>query len=135
MRKEDIALIESLFNINYDNIIQKWYTGPTPVSYPKYNIIKVSDNLIKIDIALAGKSKEDLSVETKDGNVYISCSKVDNKAQQYIYKGISDKEFNVKYPLLETQVVKYVKFKDGLLSIYIENVIPEERKPKKIEIE
>ena len=107
--------------------------------YPPYDIIKHTDTYYQITLALAGFSKEDISVIQEKNTVTISNSKklddvgatVDKK---YLHNGIAKRSFSKKFSLLQNAKVHSVYFKDGLLDLYIDITVPEKEKPKKIEI-
>jgi molecular chaperone IbpA len=104
-------------------------------SYPPYNITKTDDYFYTIELALAGFKEEDIDIELEDGVLTIE----GNSGQQeddreYVHKGIAARAFTRKFTLVDTIQVQGATFKDGILSVYLENVIPEEEKPKKVKI-
>lgn len=103
--------------------------------YPPYNIIKKSDNTYVIQLALAGFSKHQLTVEHDSNIISITGTDIDGDAQQYIHKGISTRSFVKQVQLMEHMHVTSSKFVDGLLTITVEQRIPEELRKKIIEIE
>ena len=87
-----------------------------------------------------GLSKEDISVIQEKNNVTISNNKkVDDVGatvdKKYIHKGIAKRPFTKKFSLLQNAIVSNVSFEDGLLTLHINIVVPEEEKPKQIEIQ
>lgn len=108
----------------------------TTQTFPPHNIIKVEDNKYIVELAIAGFSKNDITIKTIDGILEIKGQKSnDDKDTQYLYKGIGTRSFVKKLQLAETVEVRGAQFKDGILTIGLENVVPEEKKPKIIEIE
>lgn len=104
-------------------------------SYPPYNITKTDEYFYTIELALAGFKEEDIDIELEDGVLTIQ----GNSGQQeddreYVHKGIAARAFTRKFTLVDTIQVQGATFKDGILSVYLENVIPEEEKPRKVEI-
>jgi molecular chaperone IbpA len=125
------------FDRIFDRMAQMTATPQSQTSYPPYNIIKTDDEyeLYTIEIALAGFKEEDIDIELKDGELTIE----GNSGQQeddreYVHKGIAARAFTRKFTLVDTILVQGAVFKDGILSVYLENIIPEEEKPKKVEI-
>ena len=125
------------FDRIFDRMTQMTATPQSQSSYPPYNIIKTDDDyeLYTIEIALAGFKEEDIDIELKDGVLTIE----GNSGQQeddreYVHKGIAARAFTRKFTLVDTIIVQGAVFKDGILSVYLENVIPEEEKPRKVEI-
>lgn len=106
-----------------------------PPSYPPYNIIKHNDTDYTIEIAVSGFTRDDIDV-TSEGNVLhvngaIKTAKAD---VQYLHRGIGTRNFTHKYTMADTVVIKSADMIDGLLVIKLVNMIPEEKKPRKIEI-
>lgn len=107
----------------------------TTNNFPPHNIIKVADNQYIVELAIAGFSKEDVSVKIVDGVLEIKGEKTaDDKETQYLHKGIGTRAFTKTLHLAETVEVKGAQFKDGILKIGLENVVPEHKKPRFIEI-
>jgi molecular chaperone IbpA len=101
--------------------------------YPPHNIIKYNDNEYVVELAVAGFSREELEITVEDCVLIMTGTKgeFDNEIE-YLHKGISAKSFRKTIKLAETVIVKDAEFIDGILSVYLENIIPEHRKPKKI---
>ena len=105
--------------------------------FPPYNIQKVEDFKYTIELALAGFSKDDIEVKVADGVLSIKSTKdneTDGEDINTLHKGISYRKFNRKYDLADDIVVKDAKLENGLLTIHLERIIPEEKKPRVIEI-
>jgi molecular chaperone IbpA len=105
----------------------------SPVNYPPYNIRKVDEDNFVIDVALAGWSADDLDVSLQEGILTVKGSQEKTEGE-YLYKGISNRDFSREFTLAETVQVEEVKFVNGVLSVFLKNVIPEEKKPKKFDI-
>jgi len=106
-------------------------------TFPKYNIVKPTDSTWIIEMALAGYNKQDIDIEHKDGVLTISHKKpkaVAVEKPKVIHQGITKKSFSKQFAVAETVIVKNATFKDGLLSIDLEEILPEEKKAKKIQI-
>ena len=98
-------------------------------TYPPHNLIKKSSDEYVITMAVAGFSKEDLLVRSEEGTLTIESKKSDSGTkQEYIYKGIANRDFKKEFLLAENVFVKDVKLKDGMLEIFLERVIPENEK-------
>jgi len=106
------------------------------LGYPPYNIVKQDDNKYVIELAVAGFGKQDLEVEIKDNSLVISGKVQQNtNASDYLYKGIADRSFVRQFSLADTIEIKNTQIVNGMLKIFLENIIPEHKKPRKIEIE
>jgi molecular chaperone IbpA len=121
---------ETLFNE-----LEKLVDAPTvPSSFPPHNIIKVSDNNFIVEMAIAGFTKDEIDIQVDDGSIIIRGEKKDKENLEYLYRGIATRSFTKKIRLMETIEVRGAEFKDGILRIGLENVIPDHKKPRKIEI-
>ena len=103
-------------------------------SYPPYDIIKDDDYNFKIEMALAGFSKKDIEVEVADGVLTIRSIKENDEDENNLYRGISYRKFNRKFTLADDIIVKDAKLQDGLLNISLERIVPEEKKPRLIDV-
>ena len=106
----------------------------TSSGFPPYNIRKEGDYSFVIELALAGFSKKDIEVEVADGLLTIRSVKENDENDSNIYRGISYRKFNRKFTLADDIVVKDASLENGMLVISLERVVPEEKKPRKIEI-
>ena len=105
----------------------------TMPGYPPYNIKKVDDNKYTIELAVAGFSKSDIDLEIDGGTLTIS-GQTKSDDTNYLYKGIADRAFKRQFQLADTVEVKNADLVNGMLKIWLENIIPESKKPKKIDI-
>ena len=123
---------------NFFNFAENLNVNASDDKFPKYNIIKTQDNIFVIEMALAGYSKTDIEIESKDGALIVSYKKPKGEksdADKYLHRGITKRSFTKSFGLADNVVVRNAKFIDGLLSIELEQIIPDEKKPKKITIE
>ncbi|RPH06460.1 MAG: hypothetical protein CBC53_003405 [Alphaproteobacteria bacterium TMED93] len=109
-------------------------TDSTQDNYPPYNIIK-SGHHYAIEVSVSGFSEEELSVVHENYVLTISGSK-DSKDEEYEYlhKGIASRDFVKKFTLSKDLVVVDATINDGLLVVTLELVVPEEKKPRVIDI-
>lgn len=103
-------------------------------SYPPYNIIRENDYDFKIEMALAGFSKEDIEVVVANDVLTIKSVKENNQDSKNVYKGISYRKFTREFALAEDIRVEDAKLENGLLTVNLIRVIPEAKKPKTIKI-
>ena len=106
----------------------------TSTGFPPYNIRKDGDLNHVIEMALAGFSKDDIEVEVAQGVLTVRSMKENTDDDSNVYRGISYRKFNRKFTLADDIVVNDAKLENGLLTITLEQIIPEEKKPKLIEI-
>jgi molecular chaperone IbpA len=111
---------------------QKQSTG-----FPPYNIRKESDTAFFIDMAVAGLTKDDVEVEYAQGEVTIRSTydNAEGDVTRMLHKGISMKKFNRTFTLADDIIVNGAELKNGMLVIELERIIPDEKKPKLIEIQ
>jgi len=107
----------------------------TNPSFPPHNIIKLDDTHYVVELAVAGFSKEEIEITAEDGTLTIKGDKQEVSANfQYLHRGIGTRSFTKQLTIADTVEVKGAEFKDGILRVGLENVIPEHKKPRKIEI-
>ena len=125
--------------VGFDNLfneIERLVEGTQPApSFPPHNILKVNDNNYVVELAVAGVGKDEIDIQLDDGNLIIKGEKKDKEGLEYVYRGIATRAFTKKIRLMETIEVRGAEFKDGILRIGLENVIPDHKKPRKIQIE
>ena len=104
------------------------------MGFPHYNIVQHDDYKYTIEMALAGYSKSDIDVELADGVLTIKSMKTVEESDNKVYRGIASRNFTRKFTLADDIIVKDGALKDGMLSIELERVVPEEKKPRLIKI-
>jgi molecular chaperone IbpA len=119
------------------NELERLVEGTAPqrnTSFPPHNIIKIDDSKYVVEMAVAGFSQDEIDVEFQDGTLVVKGDKKDQTEVDYLYRGIATRSFTKSIRLSETIEVRGAQFKDGILKIGLENVIPEHKKPRKIEL-
>ncbi len=106
----------------------------TTSTYPPHNIIKIDDNRYVVEMAIAGFTKDDVDIELNDGTLIIRGERKTKEDVNYLYCGIAKRNFTKSIRLIDTIEVRGAEFKDGILKIGLENVIPDHKKPRKIDI-
>lgn len=102
-------------------------------SFPPHNILKVDENKYLIEMAVAGFSESELDVHVKERTLTVNGNHED-RGREYIHKGVSTKRFERQFRLSEYVEVTGAQFKDGLLSINLEVIVPDSKLPRKINI-
>lgn len=108
--------------------------------YPPYNIKKIGDYEYVVELAVAGFEKEELDIElhesilTIKGHTNLSTQLEDGVEVTYLHKGIAERDFIRTFNLADTIKITKADLVNGMLKIYLENVIPDIKKPRKIEI-
>ena len=104
-------------------------------NYPPYNVIKIDDDHFTIELALAGIPRESLDIEVDQNQLTVSTEKAETDEElEYLHKGISQRGFSRSFTLADHVVVKGADMIDGVLKISLERQLPEELKPRKIDI-
>ena len=85
-------------------------------------------------MALVGFGKKDIEVEVADGTLSIRSVKENNEDDSTVYRGISSRRFERKFTMADDIVVNDAKLENGMLLIDLERVVPEEKKPRLIEV-
>ena len=103
-------------------------------NYPPHNIVKIDDEKFLIELAVAGFTQDDISLEVKDGILKIKGAVESDSEREYAWKGISSRKFEKSFRLSEFVVIDGADLENGILVVYARVELPEERRPRKIEI-
>ena len=126
------------FSVGFDSIFDRFFDMDTTrdSGYPPYNIRKINEAQYVIEIALAGFSKDDIEIELTEGNLAVRSKKEEetNGDESFVHKGIAKRSFLRSWTLSDDIIVKGADLKDGMLIINLEKVIPDEKKPRLIQI-
>jgi molecular chaperone IbpA len=140
----------SIFNqlrpvtVGFDNMFDHFesmfdgdvFSVPT-VNFPPYNIVKTGDFTYDVELALAGYSKDDITVDYADNLLTVkSIKKSDesNAEEGILHRGIAKRYFSKAFTIADDVEVKGAELKDGLLKISMERIVPEGKKPRSIDI-
>ena len=105
--------------------------------YPPYNIEKAGDNAYRIVMAVAGFAEAELSLTQKENELLVTGQTAPSAEgyKQYLYRGIAGRNFERRFQLADHVKVTGAKLANGLLTIELQREIPEEKKPRAIEIQ
>ena len=121
--------------IGFDDFFQTADRLSGNQKYPPYNIAKHSDEKYTIEIALAGWSKDQLTIEEHNGKLTIKGTKPNSMTKtEFVYKGIGNRAFTREFKLTEHMYVSKADLENGILSVDLELDIPEELKPRRISL-
>jgi molecular chaperone IbpA len=110
----------------------------TQNNYPPYNLIKVGQELFILEFALAGFDKEEVSITVENNQLKVSGQRSEveeDESVTYLHKGIAARKFSTVFNLPDYMEVESALFSNGILEVTLEKHIPEEKKPKTIEIQ
>jgi molecular chaperone IbpA len=147
--------LESLFPkygrwaIGFDPIFEtlQQMSSAKTLTYPPYNLTKLKNGKFRIELALAGWSKQDVHVSVKDSTLTISSeldepnppiyginNPPDENSGEVLHHGIAKRAFKQQFALADYVEVESAAMKDGILAINLVTNIPDEKKPKVIDI-
>ena len=128
--------------VGFDNMIQRLFevsdtiAGKGNQNYPPYNLSRDGETYI-LEMALAGFHQDQLEVKYEDAVLSVGTTKgweQDFDEEKYIHRGIAARTFTRKFTLSDDVVVKGADFKNGLLIITMERIVPDEKKARVIPI-
>jgi molecular chaperone IbpA len=103
-------------------------------SYPPYDLLKLDEDTYRLSLAIAGFTKEDISVSIDNGTLIIKGEIVEVTDAEVVHKGIAGRKFTRTFALGEYMEVTGADLKDGMLHINVDRIVPEEKKPRTIKI-
>jgi HSP20 family molecular chaperone IbpA len=104
-----------------------WNT--TQTNYPPYNLIHVSNEESRLEIAIAGFKKDDVKVYTEFGKIYVEAVKEEQEdVGEFVHQGLARRSFQRAWTLSDDTEIRSVSFDDGLLSIVLGKVVPDHHK-------
>jgi molecular chaperone IbpA len=106
----------------------------TRQAYPPYDILKLDEDTYKLSLAVAGFSKTDIDVSVDNGTLIIKGEIAEVTDAEVVHKGIAARKFTRTFALGEYMEVSSAELKDGMLTINIVRVVPEDKKPKVIKV-
>ena len=109
----------------FDNIF-----GSEVTNYPPYNLVSVSEDESRLELALAGFSEKEVSVYTERGKLVVEGNKENKDDVNYVHRGLAQRSFTRTWAIADDTEVSGVDFKDGLLSVTLTRVLPEAHKKK-----
>ena len=103
--------------------------------YPPYNIERTDENAYRIEIAVAGFKPEDLTIEVKENVLTVQGRKPANdESRRYLHRGLAERSFERRFQLADHVLVVDAALNDGLLTVSLKRELPEQLKPRQIEI-
>jgi len=103
--------------------------------YPPHNVVKNTEDEYLIELAVVGFKESDIDITMHDGILTVKGDREKRRNQElYVHKGISGRKFERSFRLSEFVEVTGADLEDGLLTIHLERILPEEKRPRKISI-
>jgi len=128
------------FSVGFDGMFDRLLTNTynTSTTYPPYDVVKIDASNYEIRVALAGFTKDDIQVKYEDGTLSIESAESDDSKvvgkEEHLVHGISKRKFKRTFTLSDDMVVNDAGFKDGMLTVKLGRIIPDEKKPRTIDI-
>lgn len=141
LRTIDAAALAQLNRalVGFDRVFNdRFFQGTQTSNYPPHNIVKYSDDTYGIEVAVAGFSKEEITVNLDQDQLTITGIK--NRPNEstgqveYLHRGLAARDFEQTFTLAEFMEVVGAKVENGMLQVDIKRVVPEALKPRQIEI-
>lgn len=137
LRSLDIPSVHK-FGVGFDSMMDEFLrvsSQQNQTNYPPYNIIKESEDRFRIEVATAGFDEGEVKIELNNRLLVISGSKKEvSVTDEYLHNGISRRDFEREFTLAEHIKIVDATNVNGILTVYLERLVPEEMKPKMIEI-
>jgi molecular chaperone IbpA len=103
-------------------------------TYPPHNVVKIDEDNWLVELAAAGFNRDELTVELHENTLTIRGQKAEQAGRQYLYRGLAMRNFEKSLYIQDHIKIKHAEYKDGMLNIYLEQRVPENKKPKQITI-
>lgn len=124
--------------VGFDRIfddMERRFANQISTNYPPYNISRLEENLYQISIAVTGFDKSEVNVTLEQDKLTITGQRNDKEeTAEYLHRGLALRDFERTFTLADHMKVKSAEIKNGILTITIEREIPEEMKPRVIDI-
>ncbi len=115
-------------NDTFNRLFSEWHSGLARSSFPPYNIRKLSEGKYTIELAIAGLTISDITIEMI-GNKLIIKSTNNNKTEEnnYIFRGIANRAFTRTFTLMDGIEVSNAEFINGILTVYLDALVPKQK--------
>ena len=130
----DISPFAVGFDRTFDTLALIASSRAKETNYPPYNIRKVSDDQYTIELAVAGFEEKDIDIELAEENLSITGKRAKEVTEEFLHQGLASRDFVKKFVLSDDMVIKGAALSNGMLFVGVERIIPEEKKPRKIEL-
>ena len=139
------------FFVGFDKVAEKMASvadqaQTLAAKYPPYNLKKIDENKYTIELAVAGFAKQDLEIEIVDDKLIIKGNTTSGEPAeqdsagdwtwpQMLHQGLAMRPFTRTFALSDNVEIRGATLLNGILKIVLEAIIPEHKKPKKVEIQ
>tara|TARA_R100000742_G_C4274292_1_gene94209 strand:+ start:944 stop:1375 length:432 start_codon:yes stop_codon:yes gene_type:complete len=113
-------------SIGMDDYFDRFFQmGDINNNYPPYNLVQIDNIKSRLEVALAGFNKKEITVYTEYGKLIVEGKKEDKEEEQYLHRGLAQRSFKRVWSMSDDTEVNNVVFKDGMLVVDLGKVIPE----------
>ena len=113
-------------SIGMDDYLNRFWDDTTTSNYPQYNLIQVNNVESRLEIALAGFKKDEVSVYTEFGKLHVEGKKEESENDgEFVHKGLASRSFDRVWTLTDDTEVRGVRFDDGLLVVELGKIVPD----------
>lgn len=124
------------FDRIFNELNRAFETGSRSDNYPPYNVVKTGETTYSVELAVAGFQDTELDVELKENILTVIGKRIrsEEDTAEYIHRGIGQRDFVRTFTLADNMEVRGAHVRNGILSVQLEQIVPEEQKAKKIAI-
>ena len=130
----DISPFAVGFDRTFDSLALLASSKDNETNYPPYNIRKLSEDQYTIELAVAGFEEENIDIELVEETLIINGNRPKEASDGLLHQGLAARDFIKKFVLSDDMVVKGAALSNGMLYVGVERIIPDEKKPRKIEL-
>ena len=113
-------------SIGLDDYLNRFWDNTTTENYPPYNLVQVNNVESRLEIALAGFKKDEVSVYTEFGKLSVEGKKEESADDgEFVHKGLAQRSFARQWTLADDTEVRSVSFDDGLLVVELGKIVPD----------
>lgn len=120
------------------NQLEEFATLENQPKYPPYNVKSIDGEKYVIEMATAGFKRDELNIVSQENQLTISADRRDTESvgegESYLHRGLANRSFSHTFKLADDVIVRGADYADGILTVSLERIIPEEKKPRRIEI-
>ena len=116
------------------DLLESSTLGQSAENYPPFDLIRIDDNRYRINLAVAGFSRDEIDITAQQNQLIVSGRKDDDDKVEYIHRGIANRQFERRFGLADFVKVAEADLADGMLSIELVREIPEAMRPRKVAI-
>ncbi len=130
----DISPFAVGFDRTFDTLALLASSRAKETNYPPYNIRKVSEDQYTIELAIAGFEEKDIDIELVEETLTVKGNRPEETRDGFLHQGLATRDFVKKFVLSDDMVIKGAALSNGMLYVGVERIIPDEKKPRKIEL-